>query len=69
MGEHIVEWAHRVGGRLDDLTDEERKEVLRLLLDGATIDRRNNVDLTLAIPTEDVVSIAKQETLTPVDGT
>ena len=60
LGEHIVEWAHRIGGRLDDLTDEERREVLRLLLDGATIDRRNNVDLTLAIPTEDVVSIAGQ---------
>ena len=62
LGEHIVEWAHRLGGRLDDLTDEERREVLRLLLDGATIDGSNNVDLTLAIPTEDVVSIAKQET-------
>ena len=62
LGEHIVEWAHRVGGRLDDLGDEERREVLRLLLDGATIDGSNNVDLTLAIPTEDVVSIAKQET-------
>ncbi len=62
LGEHIVEWAHRLGGRLDDLTDEDRREVLRLLLDGATIDGSNNVDLTLAIPTEDAVSIAKQET-------
>ena len=60
MGEHIVDWANRVRGRLDDLGDEERREVLRLLLDGATIDRSNNVDLTLAIPTEDVVSIAGQ---------
>ena len=60
LGEHIVEWAHRVGGRLDDLGDEERREVLRLLLDGATIDRSNNVDLTLAIPTQDVMSIAGQ---------
>ena len=60
MGEHIVEWAQRIGGRLEDLGDEERREVLRLLLDGATIDRTNNVDLTLAIPTEDVMSIAGQ---------
>ena len=60
LGEHIVEWAHRVRGRLDDLGDEERREVLRLILDGATIDRSNNVDLTLAIPTEDVVSIVGQ---------
>ncbi len=34
--------------------------MLELLLDGATIDRRNNVNLTLGIPTEDVVSIAEQ---------
>ena len=60
LGEHIVEWAQRVSGRQDDLGDEERREVLRLLLDGATIDRGNNVDLTLAIPTEDVMSIAGQ---------
>ncbi len=60
LGEHIVDWANRVRGRLDDLGDEERREVLRLLLDGATIDQSNNVDLTLAIPTEDVVSIAGQ---------
>ena len=60
LGEHIVDWANRVRGRLDDLDDEERREVLRLLLDGATIDQSNNVDLTLAIPTEDVVSIAGQ---------
>ncbi len=62
LGEHIVEWAHRLRGRLDDLSDKERREVLRLILDGATIDGRNNVDLTLSIPTEDVVSIAGQET-------
>ena len=64
LGEHIVEWAHRVSGRLDDLGDEERREVLRLLLDGATIDRSNNVDLTLAIPTEDVMSIAGRSSRT-----
>ena len=65
LGEHIVDWANRVRGRLDDLGDEERREVLRLLLDGATIDQSNNVDLTLAIPTEDVVSIAGQRPPTP----
>ena len=63
LGEHIVEWAHRVSGRLDDLSDEERREVLRLILDDAAIDGSNNVELTLAIPTEDVVSIAGQSSL------
>ena len=29
LGEHIVEWAQRVSGRLDDLSDKERREVLR----------------------------------------
>ena len=57
LAEHIIEWAHRAGDRLDGLSDEGRREVLQLLLDGATIDKHNNVNLTLAIPTEDVVSI------------
>ena len=61
LAEHVVEWVRRAGDRLDGLSDEGRREVLQLLLDGATIDRHNNVNLTLAVPTEDVVSIAGQE--------
>ena len=57
LGEHVVEWANRVGGRLDDLADEERREVLRLLLDEVTIDGDNKVRLTLGIPTEELESI------------
>ena len=63
LGEHVVEWANRVGGRLDDLPNEERREVLRLLLDEVTIDGENNVNLTLGIPTEELESIE-----TPVTG-
>ena len=63
--EHVVEWAARAGDRLESLSDEERREVLRLLLDGATIDRHNSVNLTLAIPAEDVVSIAGPKPTTP----
>ena len=55
--EHVVEWVSRIGDGLDDLPDEERREVLRLLLEGVTIDRNNNLNLTLAIPTEQFVSI------------
>ena len=58
LAERIFEWARRAGDKLDSLSDKGRREVLELLLDGATIDRNNNVNLTLAIPTEDVVSIA-----------
>ena len=58
LAERIFEWARRAGDKLDSLSDKGRREVLELLLDGATIDRNNNVNLTLAIPTEDAVSIA-----------
>ena len=60
IAEHIVEWTQRAGDRLDSLSDGGRREVLELLLDGATIDRQNKVNLTLAIPTEDVMSIAER---------
>ena len=63
--ERVVEWTQRVGDGLDDLPDEERRELLNLLLDEATIDGENNVTLTLAIPGDgDVVSIAEQGTPT-----
>ena len=64
LAEHIVEWTRRAGDRLDSLSDKGRREVLEILLDGATIDRHNKVNLTLAIPTEDVVSIAERSPTT-----
>ena len=64
LAKHISEWASRAGDKLDDLSDSERREVLELLLDGATIDRNNRVNLTLAIPTEDVMSIAERSPIT-----
>ena len=39
--EHVVEWARQAGDRLDSLSDEGRREALRLLLDGVTIDKHN----------------------------
>ena len=64
LAERVVEWAGWIGDGLDNLPQEERREVLRLLLDGATIDRHNQVNLTLAIPTEDFLSIAGPEPIT-----
>ena len=64
QAERVVEWAERIGDGLDDLPQGQRREVLRLLLDGATIDQHNRVNLTLALPTEDVVSIARPEPTT-----
>ena len=54
---NIVEWAAKMGGSLDDLSDKGRREVLELLLDGVTIDRENNLQITLAVPMDEFVSI------------
>ena len=61
---NIVEWAGRVGEGLDDLSPEERREVLRLIVDQIVIDRDNNVSITLGIPIEDFVSIEKEASRT-----
>ena len=61
---NIVEWAGRVGDGLDDLSPEERREVLRLIVDQIVIDRDNNVSITLGIPIEDFVSIEKEASRT-----
>ena len=55
--ENIITWAEKMGDRLDDLSDDGRREVLELLLDGVTIDCDNNVEITLAVPTDEFVSI------------
>ena len=59
--ENLVQWAGRFGKGLDDLPDEKRRDVLRLLVDQVLVDRNNNVNITLGIPTEDFVSIENEE--------
>ena len=61
--ENLVQWAGEFDEGLDDLPDKKRREVLRLLLDGVTIDGENNVNRTLAMPTEQFVPIE-----TPISG-
>ena len=58
LRENLVEWAGKFGEGLDDLSSEERRNVLLLLVDQVLIDRNNNVNITLGIPTEELVSIA-----------
>jgi hypothetical protein len=58
--QNMAAWSERIGDRLDDLPDEERRELLQSLLDGVTINRDNNLNLTLAVPTEEFVSIEKR---------
>ena len=67
--ENIVVWARKVGGRLNDVPFEKRRDILKLLLDQAVIDRDNNVRLTLGIPTDDVVSIKNSESKFAVQDT
>ncbi len=57
---NIAEWSRRIGGRLDDLPSEERRDILRLIVDQIAIDSDNSVTITLGIPTQDFVSIEKE---------
>ena len=60
--ENIVAWADKVGGRLDEVPFEQRRDILKLLLDQVVIDGNNNVRFTLGIPTEGFVSNTNSET-------
>ena len=51
--ETVLSWARNVGQGIDDLTDEQRKEILQMVVERVVIDRDNNVDITLAIPIDD----------------
>ena len=53
MLEVVLAWATEVGQGLDDLTDEQRREILLMVVEQVVIDRDNNVDITLAIPIDD----------------
>ena len=62
--ENIVEWTAKVGNGLDNLSSEDRREVLRLIVDQIVIDRDNRVSITLGIPAEDLVSFEKEASRT-----
>ena len=50
-----------MGEGLDELSPEQRKEILEMVVDQITVDRENNLDITLAIPIDnDAVAIASQ---------
>ena len=62
--ENIVDWTAKVGDGLDNLSSEDRREVLRLIVDQIVIDRDNRVSITLGIPSEDLVSFEKEASRT-----
>ena len=57
---NIAEWSRRIGDGLDGLPAEERRDILRLIVDQIAIDRDNSVTITLGIPTQGFVSIEKE---------
>ena len=56
LSDDIELWAKKVSQGLEKLTFGQRKEILELLVEGATIDGDNKVTITLAIPGELVVA-------------
>ena len=48
--DRVVTWAGAVQEGLDDLTPDERRKVLNILLDRITIDGDNRINITMAIP-------------------
>ena len=60
--EAVFAWAGDVGRDLDELTPEQRKGILQMVVEEVIVDRNDNVDITLAIriesepPTEDSVT-------------
>ena len=51
--EAVLTWATEIGQGIDELRDEQRKEILQMVVEQVVIDRDNNVDITLAIPIDD----------------
>ena len=50
IADSIQAMAEEIGAGIDALTDNERKEVLKLVLDRIGIDGEGNVKISLAIP-------------------
>ena len=57
---NIAEWSRRIGDGLDGLPVEERRDILRLIVDQIAIDGDNSVTITLGIPIQGFVSIEKE---------
>ena len=62
---NLLQWAERFGEGLDGLPEEKRREVLRLLVDRVTIDGDNNVNITLGIATDELMSFEEEESPSP----
>ena len=62
MAESVQAWAETVAQGLDTVSAEEQRGVLREVVDEITVDRDNNLVITIAIPMEqDEQQVASQE--------
>ena len=62
LADRVVAWAGTVREGLDDLSPEERREILNILLDRVTVDSGNRINLTMAIPAGDFDAIEQLPT-------
>ena len=71
--EAVFAWAREIGQGLDELTPEQRKEVLQMVVEEVIVHRNDNVDIMLAIPiegeptTEDSVSVQTLANVTTLE--
>lgn len=63
--ESVLEWAARVGEAVDGMSPEERREILRMVVDEIVIDGDDGISIILAIPFEESVAGASQSSATP----
>ena len=62
----ILDWATYVGPGMDKLTDEERGEIVQMVVEEVVINKDNKVDITLAIPIDNESPDSEPESPQPV---
>ena len=62
--EAVFAWARDVGHGLDELTPEQRKENLQMVVEEVIVDNNDNVDITLGIPIESEPTTGNSVTVT-----
>ena len=63
LAEKVNDWVGTVGSRLEELDPEQRREALRLMVDGVMIDRDNSINITLVIGGQELVATDSPSTL------